>query len=157
MPIRIGETDYAIEQTPDGRRLVVRRAVDAPVDVVWDVLTDTKRWPDWGLSITAVELTARRGSSHSVRRTAVESPDRYVSAGSRGRVRALGAVWLPFEITSLENYRWTWTVARVPATGHFVEAHPAGTVVGFELPPLAAGYVPICRHACARIAAIAGE
>jgi len=140
MSLELGDTDYALEQTPDGRRLLVRRAIDAPVEDVWDVLTDTERWPDWGPSITDVE-----------------SPDRYVSAGSRGRVRALGAVWLPFQITSCENYRWTWTVARVPATGHFVEAHRAGTVVGFELPPLAAGYVPVCRRACARIGALAGE
>jgi uncharacterized protein YndB with AHSA1/START domain len=138
MPLEIGATTYAIERTPDGRRLVVRRAVEAPPDVVWSVLTDTERWPDWGPSITAVE-----------------SPDRYVRAGSRGRVRALGTVWLPFEITSCENRRWTWTVARVPATGHFVVTHPTGSVVGFELSPLAAGYAPVCQRACARIGAIA--
>ncbi|MDS0281697.1 SRPBCC family protein [Haloarcula onubensis] len=157
MTLSLGETDYALERTPDGRRLVVRRVVDAPIDVVWEVLTDTEQWPDWGLSITAVELPVRRGSSHSVRRTAVESPDRYITAETRGRVRALGAVWLPFEITSCENYRWTWTVARVPATGHFVETHPTGSVVGFEVPPLAVGYVPVCQRACARIAAIAAS
>jgi len=140
MPLAVGETDYAVERTPDGRRLLVRRAVDAPVDTVWDVLTDTERWPDWGPSITAVE-----------------SPDRYVTAGSPGRVCVLGAVWLPFEITSCQNYRWTWTVARVPATGHFVETHPAGSVVGFELPLAAVGYVPVCQRACARIGALAGE
>jgi len=140
MPLSLGETDYDVKRTPDGRRLFVRRAVDAPVDVVWDVLTDTQRWPAWGPSITAVE-----------------SPERYITAGSRGRVRVLGAVWLPFEITSCENRRWTWTVARVPATGHFVETHPAGSVVGFELPPLAVGYVPVCRRACARLGAMAGE
>jgi hypothetical protein len=155
MPLAVGDTDYAVERTPDGRRLVLRLAVDASVDAVWDVLTDTQRWPDWGPSITAVELTDRRGSSHSVRRTAVESPDRYVSAGSRGRVRVLGAVWLLFEILSCENYRWTWRVARVPATGHFVETHPAGSVVGFELPLAAVGYVPVCRRACAGIGSAA--
>ena len=140
MPLSLGESTYDIERTPDGRRLVVRRAVDASMDVVWDMLTDTRRWPEWGPSITAVE-----------------SPERYITAGSSGRVRALGAVWLPFEITSCENHRWTWTVARVPATGHFVETHPDGSVVGFELPPLAAGYVPVCRRACARLDAMASE
>jgi len=140
MPLSIGATSYAVERTPDSRRLVIRRPVDAPVDVVWDVLTDTERWPDWGPSITDVE-----------------SADRFITAGSRGRVRALGAVWLPFEITSYGTYRWTWTVARVPATGHFVETHPAGAVVGFELPPLAVGYVPVCQRACARIGALARE
>ncbi|PSP62060.1 polyketide cyclase [Halobacteriales archaeon QH_8_67_36] len=140
MPLSLGATTYGFERTPDGRRLVIRRAVDAPAALVWDVLTDTERWPEWGPSITAVE-----------------SPDRYIRAGSRGRVRALGAVRLPFEITSCENHRWTWQVAGVTATSHFVEAHPAGSVVGFELPPLAVGYVPVCQRACVRIGTLAEE
>jgi uncharacterized protein YndB with AHSA1/START domain len=106
-----------LRRTADGRRLVVSRVVDAPVDIVWDVLTDTERWAEWGPSISDVQ-----------------SSDRYIRSGTRGRVRVLGAVWLPFEITSCENYRWTWRVARVPATGHFVSEHPDGAVVGFELP-----------------------
>ncbi|WP_262176881.1 SRPBCC family protein [Haloarcula laminariae] len=138
MPPALGETATSVERTPDGRRLLVRRTVDAPIDAVWTVLTDTRRWPDWGPSITAVE-----------------SADRYITSGSRGRVQVLGAVRLPFEITTCQNYRWTWTVARVPATGHFVETHPAGSVVGFELPLAAFGYVPVCRRACARIGALA--
>jgi hypothetical protein len=138
MPQSLGETIYTVERTPDGRRLVVRRPVEAPVEVVWDVLTDTARWPDWGPSLTAVE-----------------SPDRYITSGSRGRVRALGAVWLPFEITSCENYRWTWRVARFDATGHFAASHPAGSAVGFELPPIAVGYLPVCHRACARVGALA--
>jgi len=138
MVLALGETATGLERTPGGRRLVVRRAVDAPPATVWDVLTDTTRWPDWGPSITAVEST-----------------DRYVTVGSQGRVRALGLVWLPFEITSCENRRWTWTVSGLEATGHFVECHPAGAVVGFEIPPAAVGYVPVCRRACARIGSIA--
>jgi len=31
MGLGLGETTASIERTPDGRRLVVRRAVDAPV------------------------------------------------------------------------------------------------------------------------------
>jgi hypothetical protein len=134
MALDIGTTTQSLERTPAGRRLVVRRAVRAPRDAVWDVLTDTEQWSDWGPSISAVE-----------------SPERYINAGTRGRVRALGAVWLPFEITSCADYRWTWDVARLDATGHFVAEHPAGSVVGFELPVLAAGYVPVCRRACKRI------
>jgi len=140
MPPELGETIRSIEQTPDGRRLVVRRAVDAPEDRVWDILTDTDQWPAWGPSITAVE-----------------SADRYIDPGSHGRVRLLDAVWLPFEITSCENRRWTWDVARIEATGHFVSAHPAGSVVGFELPLLAVGYVPVCSRACAHIGSLAGR
>jgi len=134
MPAPGERTTVALQYTPDGRRLVVSRVIDAPADIVWDVLTDTERWPDWGPSITAVE-----------------SPDRYIQSGSRGRVRVLGTVWLPFEITACENRRWTWRVARIRATGHFVSDHPAGAVVGFELPVAAAGYVPVCRRSCGRI------
>jgi len=140
MPRSLGGTTYALERTPDGRRLVVRRPVTAPVETVWDVLTDTRRWPDWGPSITAVE-----------------SADRYITSGSRGRVRVLRALWLPFEITSCESYRWTWDVARLSATGHFAAAHPAGAVVGFELPLAAVGYVPVCQRACGRVGALAGR
>ena len=129
-----GETTVEVRDTPEGRRLVVSRVVDAPVDIVWDVLTDTERWPAWGPSITDVECL-----------------DRYVQSGSRGRVRVLGAVWLPFEIMACEDRRWTWRVAHIRATGHFVSAHPAGSVVGFELPVAAVGYVPVCRRACGRI------
>jgi hypothetical protein len=138
MTLTLGTTTQSLERTADGRRLLVRRAVDAPRAAVWDVLTDTEQWPDWGPSISAVE-----------------SPERYIETGTSGRVRALGAVWLPFEILSCTNDRWTWEVARIDATGHFAADHPDGSVVGFEMPILAAGYVPVCRRACERIGRLA--
>jgi len=140
MALALGETSQSVERTPAGRRLVVRRAVDAPRASVWDVLIDTGRWPEWGPSISAVESSAR-----------------HIQAGTTGRVRLLGTVWLPFEITGCADYRWTWDVARIDATGHFVEPHPDGAVVGFEMPVLAAGYVPVCRRACARIDRLASD
>jgi len=48
------------ERTPDGRRLVVSRTVEADPDAVWDLLTDTTRWPDWGPSVAGVPATAHR-------------------------------------------------------------------------------------------------
>ncbi|QIO22711.1 SRPBCC family protein [Haloarcula sp. JP-L23] len=138
MVVSVGDTDVELAQTPDGRRLVVRRAVDAPVETVWEVLTDTERWPEWGPSITAVDCD-----------------DRYVEAGTTGRVKTVGGLWARFRVTTCAAHRWTWSVAGVPATGHFVEVHPAGAVVGFEIPVLAAGYAPVCARACARIADIA--
>ena len=140
MGLDIGETTVSLGRTPDGRRLVVRRQVDAPVEAVWNVLTDTQQWPAWGPSISAVE-----------------SADRRIERGTTGRVRVLDAVWLPFEITSCADHRWTWDVARIDATGHFVSASPAGAVVGFELSPLATAYAPVCARACAKIGAIASE
>jgi hypothetical protein len=140
MPLALGETATGLERTPVGRRLVVKRAVEAPPESVWDVLTDTEQWPAWGPSISAVDST-----------------DRYIERGSTGRVRLLDAVWLPYEITSCADCRWTWDVARVDATGHFVSRHPDGAVVGFELPVLAAGYVPVCRRACGKIGRLASR
>jgi uncharacterized protein YndB with AHSA1/START domain len=128
------ETDVALERTPDGRRLVVSRTIDAPADDAWKLLTDTERWPDWGPSV--------RG---------VESSRRVIDGETSGRVKLPGGIWLPFEITSCVNRRWTWEVARVPATGHFVDEHGAGCRVGFEMSVLAGGYAPVCARALGHI------
>lgn len=123
----------------DGRRrLVVSRVVEAPAEDVWDLLTDTERWPEWGPSVSAVTAT-----------------DRYIQTGTTGEVRTPIGVSVPFEITHSEPYRWTWTVARIPATGHRVDRLADDRCdVAFELSPLAAGYVPVCRRALDRIAGI---
>jgi uncharacterized protein YndB with AHSA1/START domain len=130
----MSQTDVGIERTPDGRRLVVSRTIDAPADEAWRLLTDTERWPEWGPSV--------RG---------VESPQRVIDGETSGRVRLPGGLWFPFEITSCVDRRWTWEVARVPATGHFVEAQGEGCRVGFELSLLASGYAPVCARALGHI------
>ncbi|EMA29597.1 SRPBCC family protein [Haloarcula japonica] len=140
MALELGGSRVSLERTPDGRRLLVRHDVDASVDTVWEVLTDTDCWPDWGPSVSAVEIS-----------------DRHITAETTGRVRVAGAVWLPFEVTACAPYRWTWNVARLPATGHFVEDRAGGSVVGFEIPPLATGYAPVCARACRRIATLAQQ
>ncbi|WP_018258278.1 SRPBCC family protein [Halomicrobium katesii] len=122
------------ERTPDGRRLCVSRAIPATRDAAWRVLTDTNQWPDWGPSVRAVE-----------------SSERIVERGTAGRVTTpIGTV--PFEITSCRNYRWTWRVAKIPATGHRVEDVRADHCrVVFEIPLLAAGYAPVCQRALGQI------
>jgi len=132
-----------LARTPDGRRLEVSRDVRADRDAAWALLTDTRRWPEWGPTVGAVETDEPR-----------------IRAGSTGRVRVAG-LWLPFEVTFCEGYRWTWDVARLPATGHRVDA-PAGDGtsrcrVVFEVPVLAAGYAPVCDRALDRIADLLGE
>ncbi|ADQ67388.1 polyketide cyclase/dehydrase [Halogeometricum borinquense DSM 11551] len=130
-------TGAAVERTSDGRRLVVTRELDAPADDAWDVLVETRTWPEWGPSVTAV-----RG------------PDR-ISAGVTGEVQIAGlGLWVPFEVTTFDAdaRRWTWTVARVPATGHRVEAlGDCRCRVGFEIPLLASGYAPVCKRALSKI------
>ncbi|QCC52671.1 SRPBCC family protein [Halapricum salinum] len=129
-----------IERIAENRRLVVEREMDAPAEAVWDVLRDTTLWPRWGPSVTAVECDRR-----------------YIERGTTGRVRLPGGVWIPFEITTCENYRWTWTVSRIPATGHSVEPlTERRCVAAFDVPLVAAGYLPVCRRALSRIAALAG-
>lgn len=129
----------SVAQTPDGRRLELSRRVDAPAAAAWDLLVDTHRWPEWGPSVRAVECSDRR-----------------IAADSTGRVRVPGGIWIPFTIETCSPRsdgagRWTWRVARIPATGHRVEPCEGGCRVGFEIPLLAAGYVPVCRRALDRI------
>jgi len=130
----------ATERTSSGRRLVVSKPVAADRDTVWRLLTDTERWPDWGPSVTDVE-----------------ADERYIRAGTTGRVRLPIGIWIPFEVTNCGEYRWTWSVARIPATGHRVERAGEGCRVGFELPLYAAGYALVCRRALDRIETLATE
>jgi hypothetical protein len=130
-----------LDRTPDGRRWVVTERFARPPADAWDRLVDTAAWPEWGPSVAAVEAS-----------------ERHVVAGTTGRVRvARLGVWLPFEVTGCADRRWTWRVAGVPATGHRVEAVAGshGSVVGIEVPPVAAPYVPVCRCAVDRIAGLA--
>ena len=127
-----------VERTPDGRRLVVSRAIEASRATVWDVFRDTELWPVWGPSVSAVDSSVR-----------------YVESGTTGRVRTpLG--WAPFEVTTCDGFRWTWDVAGVPATGHRVESDGDGACrAGFEVPPLVAPYAVVCRRALREIELLA--
>jgi len=133
------DTEVGIERTPDGRRLVVARTVDADPDDCWELLVDTERWPEWGPSVRSVDTDRR-----------------YVEGGLTGRVELPGGVWLPFEITSCVDRRWTWDVARIPATGHFATAVGDGCRLGFEIPLLAAGYAPVCVRALGSMESLLG-
>jgi hypothetical protein len=131
----------SVARTPDGRRIELQRVVDAPPAAAWNLLVETRRWPEWGPSVTAVEFDAGR-----------------LFEGGSGRVRLPGGLWVPFEVDSLTGPtaetpgRWTWRVGKIPATGHRVEAGAdGGCRVVFELPLLAAGYAPVCRRALDRI------
>lgn len=120
---------------PTRRTIDIDRTIDAPAEVVWNLLTDTHRWPEWGPTITDVECR-----------------DRWIRPGSTGQVELVGGVWIPFEITYRDAYRWTWEVAGIPATGHRVEPHNGSCRAVFELPLIAVGYAPVCWLALSRIA-----
>lgn len=122
--------------------LDVRRNVEATPEFVWELLTDTLRWPEWGPSVTAVQCGTR-----------------YIAGGSRGRVKTALGLWLPFTVTEfIQRHFWAWRVAGIPATGHRVEAlGDSRTLVTFEVPAPAAPYLIVCRAALKRIAAIAAR
>lgn len=113
--------------------------IAASLEDVWTVLIDTTRWPLWGPSVKEVECTQR-----------------YIEAGSEGRVKTPVGIWLGFKVTEFKPLQcWSWDVVGVPATGHRVEAIPeGGTRLVFEVPLLAMPYAGICYMAGKRIAAI---
>ena len=110
--------------------------------VAWALLTDTHAWTRWGPSVRAVD-----------------APQRFITAGTRGRVQTTPGLWLPFEITDWEEGRaWSWRVGGIPATGHHVTPMTATTCrVAFTIPRWAPFYVPVCRLALRRIASLSVE
>ncbi len=119
--------------------LWTRRTVAADPSSVWDLLTDTDRWPEWGPTVQGGEL---------------DPPGRF-RTGATGRVRTLAGIVLPFELTEVvEEQRWSWRIGPVPATAHTVEPVDGGTRVGFGVPLPAAAYLPVCALGLRRIDAL---
>jgi hypothetical protein len=118
------------------RALEVARLMNASASEAWRLLVDTRRWPEWGPSIRAVEC-----------------PTRFIGPGSRGRVRTAIGLWFWFEVVEFEEgRRWSWRVGGVPATGHRVEPLGARRCrVVFEVPAPAWPYAVVCRRALRRI------
>jgi hypothetical protein len=147
-PYVAGRTVFPARRTDGGGRLFddqepgvprshldVAASFDAPASAAWKLLTDTRAWPRWGPTITAVDTVPP-----------------VIEAGSRGRLRTPVGLWLPFAITAFEpGARWSWRVAGVPATGHRVEATPGGCRIVFEVPIVTAPYAAVCRVALRRL------
>ena len=119
--------------------LEVAATLDAPAAVAWRLLTDTHAWPQWGPSVRAMD-----------------APQRFITAGTRGRVKMAPGLWLPSEITNWEEGRaWAWRVGGIPATGHRVTpVTESACRVAFTIPRWAPFYVPVCRVALRRIASL---
>jgi hypothetical protein len=118
----------------------VSRIINASAEALWDLLTDTTRWTEWGPSIQQVQCE-----------------ERYIRAGSVGRVKTALGFWAPFVIHEWENQRyWSWRVFNVRATGHRVEALKANcSKLIFEVPFWAVPYAFICSMAARRLARLA--
>ena len=131
---------FTVERTTDGYRLVVFRKIDASAERVWALLVEPANWPAWGPSVTAVDCPATR-----------------IEAGTTGRVQIVGGIWLPFEVTACEDYRWTWKIGRITATGHRVfPIGPGRCRAAFEVPLLAVPYALVCWIALRRLDRLAG-
>ena len=110
--------------------------INAPAAAAWVVLTDTRLWIEWRATITAVE-----------------SEERFIRLGSRGWITTVTGMRLPFVISEYDpGHRWRWKIAGIPVAGHRVEAiDPLRCRVIFEVPILAAAYLPAYRIAAVRI------
>jgi uncharacterized protein YndB with AHSA1/START domain len=114
---------------------VSRRVAASPEDV-WELLTSTRTWTQWGPSVTAVDPV-----------------DTVLSQGLHGRVRTPLGLWLPFRVTHFEPHQsWAWSVLGFPATSHRIDSVPGGCRVTFGVSVLAIPYLLICRLALRRIA-----
>lgn len=119
----------------EGRWTVERTVAADPADA-WAVLTDLDAWPQWGPTVS---------------QAALDHPGP-LREGSRGTVWTAVGVPLPFVVDELlPQRRWSWRVAGVPATSHWVSPDPAGCRVGMDAPLWAPGYVAVLGLALRRI------
>ena len=117
----------------------IGHTLHSPSADVWDIITDTTRWPEWGPSIIAVDCM-----------------DRYIRKGTRGRVKVSLGIWVPFVITDFDDKRyWSWDIWGIHATGHRLEPlDECSCNIFFAVPTLAAPYLFVCRIAIKQIEAI---
>lgn len=109
---------------------------------VWDLITDTVKWPHWGPTVKRVQCS-----------------ERFIREGSAGWVLTAVGIWLPFVITEYEHAGfWSWNVASVKATGHRIQAaNNGGCYLWFEVPIIAAPYTLVCHMALNRIKELLAE
>lgn len=121
-------------------KIWAHKEIDASSEVVWALLTDLERWPDWGPSVRKAELRHER-----------------FELGATGTVTTALGPRLGFEITAWEpGARWGWKVAGIDATDHVVK--PVGNHrcrVSFGVPLVVAPYLAVVHLALHRIKTLA--
>jgi len=83
--------------------------IDAPPDVVWSVMAEVERWPEWAASIRRVEPLD--GAT--------------IAAGRRYRIAARGvppAIWRVTELDEGRSFHWATTSGIRITAGHAIEA-----------------------------------
>lgn len=122
------------------KRLWTRREIDAPAEVLWQLLIDPREWPRWGPSLRSARLDGAT-----------------FETGATGTIRTVMGVDVSFEITDhIDGRQWAWKVAGIPATDHRVEPlGPDRCRIGFGVPWAAAPYLAVCDVALRRLDAMA--
>lgn len=90
-----------------------RISIDAPSDVVWEVMSDVRRWPEWTDSVTSVEALQ----------------DGALQVGARFRVRQPRlpqAVWEVTEVLPGSSFTWVNRSPGLTSTGTHSVQRPAG-------------------------------
>ena len=118
----------------------ISRVIGASPSKVWELLTDTFAWKEWGPSIIAVR-----------------SSERYIKKGSYGYVKTVLRFWVPFEVTEVDSgNHWSWRISGINATGHRVEPlHNNTCRLVFQVPIWATPYLIVCKIAIDRIVRLA--
>ena len=122
-------------------RISVGKFYHASPLVVWNLITDTAKWPLWGPTVKGVQL-----------------PERFIRNGSKGRVLTVFSIWVPFVIVKFEDgCFWSWKVASISATGHRIQPADGGCNLWFDIPIIAAPYFIVCQVALNRIQNLLSE
>lgn len=105
-------------RTPDFIRLF---DVAAPIERVWDVMSDVERWHEWTASITRVTLS-------------VPGPIAPGVVGTVKQPKFPPAKWLVTEVVPGRHFIWVTATPGIKCTAfHGVEPTPAGTRVTLSL------------------------
>ncbi len=123
-------------------RLVIYREISASPRQLWEIITDTTQWSEWGPSVVQVDCVQQ-----------------YISEGCSGRVKTVIGVWLPFAITKYkEPYYWSWRIGNVEATGHrLAKVADNRCHLAFDMPWWAVFYLPVCYIALRRIESLSNR
>ena len=104
--------------------------------IIWDLITDTLKWPLWGPTVKNVRCS-----------------ERYIRRGSSGHVLTPFGFRLPFTVTDYKHDSfWHWKIGSIRATGHRLESLDTGDCnLWFEIPIIAVPYTFVCQKALENI------
>ena len=117
-------------------RLIISRDIPAAAEIVWECITDTRQWTEWGPSVAEVVCSQR-----------------YIEHAVQGKIKTALGFWVSFRIIEFRHLSfWQWRVAGYRATGHSLEVlGPDSCRLAFDMPAWAVPYLFICNLALRRI------